>query len=523
MSHHFTASSRLAAWAAAFATAIVLTACGGGGGGEGGEAPAPGTTPPVVGTVPPTVTPTVPPTVTPTVPPGPTFSFALAIDGPTRVVANQVALSYSAALTGGPTDGAVFDWAWGDGSANTAGNPAAKTWNSAGNAQVQLGATVNSQAVQATHSVVVVSEPVSAGDSHTCALKPDGTAVCWGANSNGELGIGVITTTQSTATVAVVDLTQAVALATGKQHTCALHGGGAVSCWGENSRGQLGNGTFVGTGSTGITRPAAVPGISDAVALAAGDFHTCALRATGQLLCWGINASGQLGDGTTNNTATPTAVLGLGNIVAVGASTNNTCALTAQGTMFCWGSNNKGQLGNGTTASATEAHPQPIAVQGLSDEPLAAITVGNEHHCALMQSGTARCWGNNNFGQLGDSTTTNSALPVVVPGLTGITMLSAGSRHTCALSASNAQVSCWGINSTGQLGIGTTAPTTGINTVIDLTDAITINAGLFHTCALRSNGAISCWGQGGSNQLGNGSTALKSRPVPVAGDNIFWH
>jgi alpha-tubulin suppressor-like RCC1 family protein len=524
-----TPSSRLVAWAAALAAAIVLTACGGGGG--GGEAPAPVPVPaPVQDTTPPAGTTTLPPAVTTTVPPAGTTTVppvasatspALSISGPVRVVANKL-LIYNATLTGG-TAGAQasgIDWAWGDGTVNTLGSPAAKVWNKAGVSSVTLRATADGQALQTQQSVLVVSNPVSAGKNHACALKPDGAAVCWGDNSTGLLGIGAVTGSQASPSATVSGLTQAIGLATGDSHSCALHSDGTVSCWGDNTFGQQGRGASLSLNDDQLTA-VKVPGISDAVALTAGFNHTCAMRATGQILCWGLNNDGQLGNGSIANTATPTAPIGLTNIVSVAAASNNTCALSAQGEAFCWGDNSKGQLGIGSANQ--DISDVPNLVQGLSDEPVIALT-GGAHHCALMQSGTARCWGLNNNGQLGDGTSVDSTLPVVVKGLGGpATHLVAGSGHTCAIVLTKFdgdKVVCWGAGGFGQLGNGSTSTSVTPVTADNLPDAIALTAGSGFTCALRTGGAISCWGRG--NVLGNGSSTNKFLPTPVLGGNIFF-
>jgi alpha-tubulin suppressor-like RCC1 family protein len=480
--------------AAGLVSALCITGCGGGG----------GNVPPPAGNTP----------------------LALSISGPLRVVANKV-LVYSAKLTGGAA-GAIaagVDWAWGDGTANTPGTPAAKVWNKAGSSSVTLRATADGQALQAQQSVLVVSNPVSAGAGHTCALKPDGTAVCWGKNDAGQLGIGVVTSNQLAPSATVSGLTQVAGLATGEQHSCALHSDGTVSCWGDNNFGQQGRGGDLNANDDQPTA-AKVPGISDAVALTAGINHNCALRATGQILCWGANNEAQLGNGGSADTATPTATIGLNNIVSIVAASNNTCALSAQGQVFCWGDNSQGQLGIGNTNG--DLGDVPNLVQGLSDEPVVALT-GGRHFCALMQSGTARCWGLNNAGQLGDGSTIDRTLPVAVKGLPGVAkQLAAGNFHTCAIvltKFSGEQVVCWGRNIDGQLGNGSTSDSLTPVTAANLPDAVALTANDSFTCALRTGGALSCWGRNDAGQLGDGTSGTnknKNVPTPVLGGNIFF-
>ena len=349
---------------------------------------------------------------------------------------------------------------------------------------------------------------VSAGGSHTCAATVDGGVLCWGENGSGQLGDG--TTQGRVVPVAVAGLGDSVrSVAAGWNHTCALTVAGAVYCWGWNAYGQLGDGT---QGSNRLT-PVPVAGLTSGVAaISAGYDFTCALTEEGDVKCWGDNSQGQLGDGTIQPRLTPVAVVGLpSGIQAIGAS-GHTCALTADGSIYCWGRNVKGQLGNGATSM--RPNPRPVAVAGLPG-PMRAISAGGDHTCAITAQGAALCWGFNNMGQLGDGTLESRLSPVAVIGLPGeVASLSTGEYHTCA-SLTDGSAWCWGDNGEGRLGDGTTTDRRTPVAVAGLAAGVRgISAGLSYTCAVTSGG-VRCWGANWAGQLGDGTLTGRTTPVDV--------
>ncbi len=427
-------------------------------------------------------------------PNGTTSATVTAVVSPARVVAGQM-YTYKATST----NGSSVTWSWGDGSPDSLGNTVQKVWNKAGSQTVTLSATAGSKAVAVTQTVVVSGEPVSAGRYHSCALQPSGTVLCWGNNSNGQLGSGTLGG-NITATVAVTGLTDAVALSAGANHTCALKAGGSVACWG-NSDSRVEGG--------GAPTPVVVTGLTSTVAISAGDSHNCALQASGSVVCWGFNNSGQLGNGTTTSSTTPIAVTGLTDAMAISAGAFHTCALKTNGSAVCWGRNSSGQIGDGTTGNAKTT---TAAVTGLTDA--VAISAGAEHTCALKANGSAACWGRNSSGELGDGTTVTRVITTAVTGLTDAVAISAGGSvrffevgteyrgRSCALKANGSAI-CWGDTGYDSNGNGVVQAT--LTTVPGLTDTAAISMGGDHICALKANGAIACWGNNLVGQIGDGT------------------
>lgn len=280
---------------------------------------------------------------------------------------------------------------------------------------------------------------VVSGSSHSCALNTSGTAMCWGANEEGQLGDGT-RVDRSTPTRVDTEL-RFSSLAAGESHTCGLAGNGVPLCWGENLSGQLGDGT-----RNNQTVPRVVGGGLAFLEIAAGWSHTCGLTSSGNTFCWGNNNQGQLGDGSTLDRLQPQLVReAVGSLVAGSA---HTCGIS-DGTVLCWGANAAGQLGDGSGSDQRS----PVAVAGLPG-PARALAAGAVHTCALTTDGRAFCWGQNRFGQLGDGTTQDSPQPVEVSGGLRFRDIHAGGASTCGFTQDGAQY-CWGLNQSGQLGDGT--------------------------------------------------------------------
>ena len=345
-------------------------------------------------------------------------------------------------------------------------------------------------------------EQISLGYIHVCALIGSGVDAgkvkCWGNNNAGIFGNG--TTTSSSTPVFVSGLTDAVQVAVGEGHTCALLGAGAgsdagkVKCWGENGYGQLGDGT-----TTGRLTPVFVSGLIDVekIFFGKGRYHSCALLGAGagadagKVKCWGVNNNGQLGDGTANDSSLPVFVSGLTNISQLAAGEAHSCALMGSGVdtgqVKCWGSNYKGELGNTLMSSAQST---PVSVAGLLSEQISSKYHSN---CKLRKDGKVLCWGYNNYGQLGDSTNVSKGAPVLVSNLNNAVGISMEEEHTCAV-INDGSVKCWGYNSSYQLGDGTNTARNSPVTVVGLSGAEAVSVGAGHSCALLNDATVKCWG-----------------------------
>ncbi len=354
----------------------------------------------------------------------------------------------------------------------------------------------------------------------------DTKVAAWGSNSYGQLAD---TTTISRLLPTLIDASgvlagkTVVAVAEGYLHSLALCADGTLAAWGYNVFGQLGNGSAVPSSvPMAVDRTGALAG-KTVVAVAAGPFHNLALCADGTVLAWGNNNYGQLGDGSRVTRRVPVRVSPVGvlagkQVVAVAAAAYSSFALCDDGTVAAWGYNDEGELGN--SGSSTSLVPVAVTTTGaLSGKRVSALAAGQYHTLALCTDGTLVSWGYNNRGQLGNNSTTSSSQPVVIGSfgaLAGKTPvgIGAGAFHSLARCA-DGTVAAWGSNNLGQLGVAGTVPSP-VPVAISLAAASKIAAGGSHSLARGTDGTLFAWGDNADGQLGDNSTT--SRAVPAAVD-----
>jgi len=351
---------------------------------------------------------------------------------------------------------------------------------------------------------------------NTCAVTTRGAGFCWGSNLNGMLGAGAVDSLKQSAkpiydTPMPVDGGVSFAvLSGGFEHTCGVTPGGAAYCWGANFNGQLGNGD-----TTASPTPVAVTGGLTFNAVSAGVYHSCGLATGGAIYCWGNNYNGELGNGAISYVnSSPVLVSGESSFVAVAAGDQYSCGLTTSGAAYCWGDNGSGELGNGNSTSS--GVPVPVA-GGLN---FVALSAGYSHACGLTRDGAAYCWGSNGSGELGNGTTQESTSPIAVSGGLTFAAITAGQGATCGVTTGGAAY-CWGYNGYGQLGNAAAPLTNAPNPTPLLVSGgltfATVSTGYLHTCGVTPQGAAYCWGDNSEGELGDGSTAIHPTSVPVFG------
>ncbi len=344
---------------------------------------------------------------------------------------------------------------------------------------------------------------LSGGDSHTCGISSDSRAYCWGY---GLLGDGQ-DYQLSTTPVAVAGSLEFRQVSAGTEHFCALTTDRRAYCWGGNSSGQLGDGT-----TDERRTPVAVAGGRQFRSIDAGFFHTCAVTyPDNQAYCWGSNFRGKLGDGSTNDRTTPVAVIGGHRFRDATTGWDHSCGVTTANEAYCWGSNTDGQVGDGSLLNRRQ---RPVRVAG--GHPFRLLDAGAYYTCGITTDGSAHCWGQGEFGQIGDGDFADRRSPSAVGGGLVFDRLSAGYSHACGETVDNA-LYCWGNNVYGMLGDGSTETRTSPVQVVGARRYAQASVGSFHSCAITPAGVGFCWGSNGNGEVGDGTRNGRSSPVPVAG------
>ena len=356
---------------------------------------------------------------------------------------------------------------------------------------------------------------VALGGQHSCALLSNGRVMCWGRNNYGQLGDESVD--DRTTPVEVSGLTKVKSIALGNDHSCALLRNGKVMCWGYNNMGKLGDGT-----TSARIFPVEVLGMSNAKSIAVGASHSCALLTDGKVMCWGSNYYSTLGtkwliktdkgDKHFHWSTSPVEVSGLTNVKSIALGGSHSCALMTDGKVMCWGNNGNGQLGNRGSYSET-----PLEVSGLTNAK--SIALGASHSCALLTDGKVMCWGNPSSFDYDSEDPIRT--PRKVTGISNVQSLSLGFAHSCAL-LTDGRVMCWGDGGrrggSGTLGVigSSNRPSTPLE-VTGIATATGIAVGAYHSCALLTDGKVMCWGQNNYGQIGDKTTDNKILRVEVLG------
>ena len=353
--------------------------------------------------------------------------------------------------------------------------------------------------------------PVSWSSSDDAIATVDVSGLVTAQSANGQ---AVITATSEGVTGEAIIVVPVAfeSIVAGATHSCGATVSGEVYCWGRNQEDVLGAG-----GGPDSMVPQAVSTSEALVTFSALTIHTCARNMSGEAFCWGSNRSGQIGNGLSSGTSASPARAGAPRTFdQISAGGSHTCARTSTGQVFCWGDNDYGQLGDGTFDQSS------TPTQVIGGHTFDQLATGGTHSCGLDAAGVLRCWGRNDAGQLGIANmNTNLDAPTQVDQAGPFTHVAAGPEHTCAITSAGATY-CWGGNSDGQLGQSTQGSDSPAALLVGGNHTfVTVFAGTTHSCGLEAGGALWCWGANNNGQLGDGTNVPSATPVQVSGGHSF--
>ncbi len=345
---------------------------------------------------------------------------------------------------------------------------------------------------------------VSGGRNFTCALTINGIVKCWGSNGSGQIGNG---NTESRflpiITSSGYSLNQ---LVSGENNSCGITKSGQLRCWGANGSGQIGK----GSASSNECTPFNVDVSTNYIQLSKGTNHTCGITNAGVLKCWGANDNGQLGDGTKVSKASPVTIDSGVNYsqVVLSKNSNYSCAITTNGVLKCWGLNSSGQLGDGTLLDKSI----PIVVD--PNTTYTKISLSYDYICGITSAGNLKCWGSNSLSKIGDGTTTNVINPKLIDEGVTYQKIITGNLSTYGIT-SDGVLKGWGYQHSG---LGTGDNGSKLPTVIDAGvkySQVITSFNSNHSCAITNSGVLKCWGRNDYGQLGTGNTVSQNKPQVI--------
>ena len=352
---------------------------------------------------------------------------------------------------------------------------------------------------------------ISAMLNNACMVRSDGTAACWGGEATGELGNGATAGNQTDPSrVETVTTTNNFAqISAGRGFSCGVKADGSGWCWGDDTNGELGNGATTGQQDN----PSPVSGGHVFSMIAVSNYHACGLRNDGQILCWGNDTYGQLGNAGGGASSSPGVISDVGPWVYVTTGDSNTCGIKTDGSAWCWGNTNNGRNGEGTLTPTSLQTPVPISQAG----PWVKLTAGFDHTCGIKLDGTAWCWGSPSYGKLGlGQVSANIGIPHMIEDVgPWIDIDTHYGNGTCGIKM-DGTAWCWGDDSVYALGNGTaiTADQRTPSMVTDPGPWASITAGRGFTCGIKVDGSAWCWGDDASGNLGNGPVITANQPSP---------